>query len=163
MPATGLPRPFFRDSSLAMRNPLFSFVMWSGCGPLPGYKDHTLSQRDDVWRFSVRGGFTPITIPRVQGSTTAVSPQSMQFIPSLGQLAVVDGEAQGLVLIDLYTVSFAHAYFGKPVDELEVTTARSLDDGRASWVVLAVCGQSLLLVEVIDGEGADFFARRYDA
>jgi hypothetical protein len=110
-PAAGLPRPFFRDSSLAMRNPLFSFVMWSGCGPLPGYKDHTLSQRDDVWRFSIRGGFTPITIPLVQGSTTAVSPQSMRFIPSLGQIAVIDGEAQGLVLIDLYTVAFAHAYF----------------------------------------------------
>jgi hypothetical protein len=110
-PPSTPPRPFFRDSSLAMRNPLFSFVMWSGCGYMPGYKDHTLSQRDEVYKFSVRGGFAPITIPIAQGGTTAVSPQTMKFIPSLGQLAVIDGEAQGLVLIDLYTVAFAHAYF----------------------------------------------------
>ncbi len=105
------PLPFFRDSSLAMRNPMFSYVMWSGCGPLPGFNDHTLSERDQVWRFSVRGSFAPITISLAQGTTTDVSPQSMRFIPSLGQLAVVDSESQGLVLIDLYAVAFAHAYF----------------------------------------------------
>jgi hypothetical protein len=105
------PTPFFRGDPLAMRNPLFSFVMWSGCGNPPGYNDHTLSQRDQVWRFSVAGGYSPITISLWQGTTTAVSPQSMRFIPSLGQLAVVDSEAQGLVLIDLYAVAFSHAYF----------------------------------------------------
>jgi hypothetical protein len=109
-PAPGIPRPFFRDSPLAMRNPMFSYVMWSGCGQLPGY-DHTLNQRDEVWKFSVRGGFSPITVSIAQGATTAVSPQSMRFIASLGQLAVVDGEAQGLVLIDLNTISFAHTPF----------------------------------------------------
>jgi hypothetical protein len=110
-PPLGVPRPFFRDSPLAMRNPMFSFVMWSGCGQPPGYNDHTLSQRDEVWRFSVRGGFSPISISLAQGATTAVSPQSMRFIASLGQLAVVDGEAQGLVLIDLNTIGFAHTPF----------------------------------------------------
>jgi hypothetical protein len=44
--------------------------------------------------------------------TTAVSPQSMRFIDSLGQLAVVDGASQGLVLIDLGSVGLAHTpYF----------------------------------------------------
>ena len=32
----------------------------------------------------------------------------MKFIDSLGQLAVVDGAQQGLVLIDLNTIGFAH-------------------------------------------------------
>ncbi len=35
----------------------------------------------------------------------------MLFINSLGQLAVVDGSQQGLVLIDLNTVAFSTNYF----------------------------------------------------
>ena len=41
-----------------------------------------------------------------------VSPDAMYFIDSLGQLAIIDGASQGLVLIDLDTLSLAHApYF----------------------------------------------------
>jgi hypothetical protein len=96
-----------RNSVLAMRNPFFSYVVWSGCGKL-GFGDHTLTARDLNWRFSLRGGFAPLTVSITGGTTTAVSPQSMRFIDSLGLLAVVDGEAQGLVLIDLNTITFAH-------------------------------------------------------
>lgn len=120
-PAGQPPRPFFRDSPLAMRNPMFSYVMWSGCGafqgsdggtvPFPGFGDHTLSQRDEVWRFAVSGSTAPVSISLAQSGTTAVSPQSMLFIPSLQQLAVVDGEAEGLILLDLNIVAFAHAYY----------------------------------------------------
>jgi hypothetical protein len=116
-PAT-VPRPFFRDSPLAMRNPMFSFVMWSGCGNFAGptlldgsSSDHTLSQRDQIWRFSLLGSAAPITVSIAQGGTTAVSPQSMRFIPPIQQLAVVDGEAQGLVLIDLNLVAFSRAFY----------------------------------------------------
>jgi hypothetical protein len=35
----------------------------------------------------------------------------MLFIDSLGQLALVDGSSQGLVLIDLNTVTLAHTPF----------------------------------------------------
>jgi hypothetical protein len=36
----------------------------------------------------------------------------MLFIPPLGQLGIVDGQLQGLVVIDLNTLQFAHApYF----------------------------------------------------
>jgi hypothetical protein len=109
--AAGSPT-FDRNSPLAMRNPLFSFVMWAGCGPPAGYRDHTLSTRDLNWKFSVRGGFTPQTISlTAQGTSNAVSPQSTHFIRSLGQLAVVDGEAQGLVLIDLNLVGVSRSYF----------------------------------------------------
>jgi hypothetical protein len=117
-----------RDSPLAMRNPMFSFVIWSGCGALGGsgggldagagvslqgrFGDHTLSTRDEVWRFSMRGSFTPLVVSLTQGMGIPVSPQSMRFIDSLGQLAVVDGAQQGLVLIDLNTIAFAHTpYF----------------------------------------------------
>jgi hypothetical protein len=114
-----------RDSPLAMRNPMFSFLMWSGCGTLARgadagtggsfdshFGDHTLSTRDEVWRFSLRGSFSPIVVSLAQGMNIPVSPQSMRFINPLGQLAVVDGAQQGLVLIDLNTIAFAHTpYF----------------------------------------------------
>ncbi|MDP9151276.1 MAG: hypothetical protein M3O36_15225, partial [Myxococcota bacterium] len=107
-----VPPAIDRNSPLAMRNPMFSFVMWAGCGALGSTGDHTLSTRDFVWKFQLRSGFTPLTVALAQGTTTPVSPQSMRFINSLGQLAVVDGQAQGLVLIDLNTLTFAHSpYF----------------------------------------------------
>ncbi len=116
---TQVAQPYIpRNSPLAMRNPMFSFVMWSGCPPtvpdgmnLPA-GPHIGSARDLQWRFSLRGGFTPLTINL--GGTTAVpvAPESLLYVPSFGQLAVVDGEQQGLVMIDINTLGFAHApYF----------------------------------------------------
>ena len=106
-PPGSLPANLDRNSVLAMRNPMFSFVMWSGCAPLTG-NDHTETARDLVWKFSMRGGFSPVTVSLSQNTAAAVSPQSMRFIDSLGQLAVVDGAQQGLVLIDLNSLQFAH-------------------------------------------------------
>ena len=99
-----------RNNVLAMRNPMFSYVTWSGCGtPMSGA--HTLTARDLTWKFSTAGGFSPVTIALSGTTGVAVSPQSMLFIPSLGQLAVVDGAQQGLVLIDLNAVAFSTNYF----------------------------------------------------
>ncbi len=102
-----------RTSSLAMRNPMFSFVMWSGCSPnadaTNAVGDHTLTQRDLSWHFSVRGGFSPLTVSLGGTSGTPVVPQSIrQLAPAFSQLAVVDGADQGLILIDLHTLAFAH-------------------------------------------------------
>jgi hypothetical protein len=69
------------------------------------------TERDMIWKFGTRGQFTPLTIT-LATNNVSVMPQSMRFIESLGQLAVVDAASQGLVLIDLNTVAFAHApYF----------------------------------------------------
>ena len=107
------PTPMLdRDSPLAMRNPMFSYVTWGGCGtPMTGSGDHTLTARDLTWKFSVAGGFSALTISLSGTTGLSVNPQSMLFIPSLGQLAVVDGAQQGLVLIDLNTVAFSTNYF----------------------------------------------------
>jgi hypothetical protein len=92
-----------RDSPFAMRNPMFSFLMWNGCG-----RTVQRTPRDAQWRFSLRGGFTPVAV-NIAGTTGAlVAPQSMLYIPPFGQMAVVDGAQQGLVLIDLNTLAFAH-------------------------------------------------------
>jgi hypothetical protein len=108
------PPSIDRNDPLAMRNPMFSYVTWAGCGePMggSGAGDHTLTARDLTWKFSIAGGFSPLTISLTGTTGVAVSPQSMLFISSLGQLAVVDGAEQGLVLIDLNAVAFSTNYF----------------------------------------------------
>jgi hypothetical protein len=106
-----------RNSVLAMRNPMFSYVTWSGCANT-GFADsgvdtgqHTFTARDLSWHFSVQGGFAPLTMSVTGGANTTVSPQSMLYIDPLGQLAVVDGSLQGLVIFDLNSLSLSHTPF----------------------------------------------------
>jgi hypothetical protein len=42
-----------------------------------------------------------------QYATSPASPQSMRFVDSLGQIAVVDGSLQGVVFYDLNTLTAA--------------------------------------------------------
>lgn len=99
-----------RDSALALRNPAFSLIVWNGADPDNGLSD-VPPTRGMTWKFSARGQFAPLVV-NLANTTSAVSPQSSKFLPTLGQLAVIDGASQGLVLIDLRTVAPAHApYF----------------------------------------------------
>jgi hypothetical protein len=113
--AIGIPRPTMasslatppdRNSILAMRNPMFAITMWNG---IASGMDVT-PVRDTVWKFTTRGEFVPLTV-NLAASSTAVSPRSMRFIDSLGELAIVDGSGQGLVLINLDTVAQVASYF----------------------------------------------------
>ncbi len=98
----------FRDSPLAMRNPALSFFIQNGVDEKGA---NNVPARDLAYRFQTRGQFQPLLI-NLAAQTTSVNPQSMRFIESLGQIAVVDGASQGLVLIDLASVSIARApYF----------------------------------------------------
>jgi hypothetical protein len=90
-----------RNSALAVRNPMFAFWM------LDGFTNTSPPTRDTFYELHSRGGFTALTI-NLAATTVAVSPQSMKFIETLGQLAVVDASSQGLVLVDLSTVGIAH-------------------------------------------------------
>ena len=99
----------FRDSPLAMRNPAFSFFVQNGRDPQTSVNE--TPDRDTMYRFQTRGQFEPLVI-NLATTTASVNPQSMRFIESLGQIAVVDGASQGLVLIDLAGVGIARApYF----------------------------------------------------
>jgi hypothetical protein len=105
------PSPTFdRNSPLAFRNPMFSFVMWAGCGPFVNPGDHTLNGRDMSWHFTVGQPFTPLTIG-LASAGTPVSPRSLRYIDSLGQIALVDGASQGLVVYDLTSLSMARGPF----------------------------------------------------
>ena len=93
-----------KDSPLAMRNPMFSAVLLSA----PSGKEPL---RDMLYLFSSRGQFRTLAVS-IGGTSIAVNPQSMRYVDSLGQIAVVDGASQGLVLIDLRAVTVARApYF----------------------------------------------------
>jgi hypothetical protein len=101
-----------RNNPLAMHNPYFSYVTWMGCG-VPATKfDHTLTPRGYTWKVQVRGGFSPLVMSLTGGTLASISPQSMLYIQPLGYLAVIDGLSQGLVLLDLSSLQFAHSpYF----------------------------------------------------
>ena len=106
-----------RDSPLAMRNPSFAFFIQHPFAPNPNISPEHMAEggipnvvarpaRDFVWQYSLKGQLSPLTI-NLASTNSSVSPQSMLFIPSLGQLAIVDGsqQGQGLILIDLNLVS----------------------------------------------------------
>ena len=102
---------------------MFAYLTFNGCvSPMVGDAGaggggdggagsglvEAIPPRDDVWKFSTRGQFTPLTI-NIASSSTAVSPQSMFFVAPMGQMAVVDGSSQGLIMIDLNALAEAHA------------------------------------------------------
>jgi hypothetical protein len=106
-----------RDSPLAMRNPTFAFFIEHPFLPDPEYSPlqpfdggtplvAARPPRDFAWQFSLQGQLTAQSI-NLAATNSSVSPQSMLFIPSLGQLAIVDGSqsGQGLILVDLNSVT----------------------------------------------------------
>jgi hypothetical protein len=74
--------------------------------------DHTVTLRDDAWHFQVGGGFSPLTASLTSNTLIDVSPQSMRYIQPLGWMAIIDGQSQGLQIIDLNSPAIvAHSYF----------------------------------------------------
>ncbi|MBK9000240.1 MAG: hypothetical protein IPM35_31365 [Myxococcales bacterium] len=74
------------------------------------YRGNEPSKRDMVFSWIVTGGFTPLTA-NLAAQSRAVSPQSMVFVPQIGQLAVADGASEGLVLVSLDSVSVSRLFF----------------------------------------------------
>jgi len=105
-----------RNNALAMRNPMFAFFIQHPFLPDPNVSPQagdggtplvvSRPPRDDVWQFALKGELAPLTV-NLAATNNNISPQSMLFIPSLGQLAIVDGsqQGQGLILIDLNAVA----------------------------------------------------------
>jgi hypothetical protein len=68
------------------------------------------SQVDMAFNWTVTGGFTSLRAS-IASQTLTVSPVSLQFVPQLGQLAVVDGAAAGLSFISLETLGVSRLFF----------------------------------------------------
>ena len=89
------------DAPLAFRNPILQFVLWSGEEP---------SKRNMSFSFHATNGFFPLLIS-LGASTSYVQPQSMVLVPQFDQLAVTDGSTQGLIFVDLASLSVVHTYY----------------------------------------------------
>jgi hypothetical protein len=74
------------------------------------YRGNEPSKRDMAFSWFVTGGFTPL-VANLAAQSRAVSPQTMVFVPQIGQLAVADGASQGLVLVSLDSVSVSRLFF----------------------------------------------------
>jgi hypothetical protein len=88
-------------SECIFENLTHRFAVYRGAAP---------SVRDTAFVWQVAGGFVPLTA-NLAAQTSAVSPQSLLFVPQIGQLAVVDGAAAGLVLVSLDSVSVSRLFF----------------------------------------------------
>ena len=100
-----------RNSALAIRNPMFSMSVVGGVLTDATGTSPAPVARDTQYTFSTRGQFRALFVG-IGGGSISVNPQSMRYVESLGQIAVVDGASQGLVLIDLRAVTVARApYF----------------------------------------------------
>ncbi len=99
-----------RNSPLAMRNPMFSFVAWNGVERVTGGFRDLEPARDTFFRYSTRGQFTALTA-NMSTTSVAVNPRAMRYVEPLGQIAIIDGASQGLVLFDLRTVTLSRTSF----------------------------------------------------
>ncbi|MCC6213885.1 MAG: hypothetical protein IT376_03390 [Polyangiaceae bacterium] len=93
--------PIDPASPCVFENLTLRFAVYRGTRP---------SERDMAFSFVVTGGFAPLTAS-VAGSSASVLPESMVFVPQLGQLAVVDGSSAGLSFISLTSVTASRLYF----------------------------------------------------
>ncbi len=105
----GLPREVLdrgfapaRSSVLSMRNPMFSYFMVEGRDS----NGRIRPERDVVWRFQTRNQFAALALSLTDTQNSA-NPKAMKYLPSLGQVVLLDGASQGLTLIDLRTLGFA--------------------------------------------------------
>jgi hypothetical protein len=74
------------------------------------YRGNEPTLRDTAFAWQIAGGFITLGA-NLAAQTAAVSPQSLTFVPQLGQLAVVDGAAEGLVLVSLDSVAVSRLFF----------------------------------------------------
>lgn len=94
-----------RNSPFALRNPSFSLFMAAPVVTGDALKtSYATMQRDNAWQFMTRGQYGAQSVT-LTTANTAVLPQSSMFVPSLGAIAVVDGSANGLFIIDLNTLA----------------------------------------------------------
>ncbi len=111
-PATGADVACVLDKSapLAPGKPGESCIFQNLTHRFAVYRGNEASERGMAFRWTVVGGFTPLTA-NLAAQSRAVSPQSMVFVPQIGQLAVADGASQGLVLVSLDSVAVSRLFF----------------------------------------------------
>jgi len=75
------------------------------------YRGLSPSERGMSFGFEVIGGFVSQTVPLTDATNRVILPVSLTAIPSFGQLAVVDSQNRGLMMIDLQVARVADSFF----------------------------------------------------
>ena len=89
------------NSFYLFRNPQMRFTVWKGS---------MTALRDTAFVFDEVGGFGRLSMSLLT-QTNQVSPQTVAYVPPLGQLAVADGASQGFILVDLGSLVVVRPFF----------------------------------------------------
>jgi hypothetical protein len=101
LPSTAPVTPGGPGSECIFQSLTHRFVVYRGAAP---------SERGMAFVWQTAGGFITLSA-NLAAQTAAVSPQSLVFVPQIGQLAVVDGAAEGLVLVSLDAIAISRLFF----------------------------------------------------
>jgi hypothetical protein len=89
------------DPLYAFRNPFFRFAITSAGGALV---------RNSAFKFTTQGAFSPLVASLID-ETTDVLPETINYLPSTGELAIADGSLEGLMLVSTRTMQLNRQFF----------------------------------------------------
>jgi hypothetical protein len=92
------------------RDPRAACIFESVVARFAVYGGRQPSKRDMCFAWVTNGGFNPLSA-KLTSQTFSVSPVSLTFVPQIGQLAVVDGSAAGLVFVSLESIGVSRLFF----------------------------------------------------
>ena len=94
----------------AFINPMLRLAIVDGAGTSPSLGDVNTPQRGMEFEFTTVGAFTPLSVILLR-DTREIAPVGITYIPSTGELAVTDGEIQGLLTVNLADVATARQFY----------------------------------------------------
>lgn len=94
------------DAAGSFRNPFLRFTINAGTGA-----GGTVSERDMRFTFSTKNPFEPLTLNVAEITNDGdVQPTAVRFLPSTGDLVLSDGSLQGIIMLDLESLTFTRQY-----------------------------------------------------
>ncbi len=104
-------------SPTAFINQMLRFAVIDGKNTQPSFKraidkkaDPNRPLRDTQFRVTTTGAFSPMTISLL-ADTRDLAPVGITFVPPTGELAVTDGALQGLITVNLSSVSSSRQFY----------------------------------------------------
>ena len=96
---------------------MLRFAVIDGKNTQPSFKraivkkaDPNRPLRDTQFRVTTTGAFSPMTISLL-ADTRDLAPVGITFVPPTGELAVTDGALQGLITVNLSSVSSSRQFY----------------------------------------------------
>jgi len=94
------------DAPGSFRNPFLRFTINAGTGG-----SGTVSERGQRFTFSTKNPFEPLTLNVAEITNDGdVQPTAVRFLPATGDLVLSDGSLQGIIMLDLDSLTFTRQY-----------------------------------------------------